>query len=151
MTQVLLLLSAGALGIYAGAMLTEGFVLVPYWQSLPSAEFFAWYEANDARLVGFFGPVTELAALLALGSAFAAFVTRHRGRWLALGAAALTIVCVSMFFVYFADANARFSAASIPPESLAAELARWAAWHHTRTVLVVVAFVLALIPLRLRA
>lgn len=145
---LLLLLSAGALGVYAGAMLTEGFVLVPHWQALPPADFFAWYQANDARLFEFFGRVTELAALLALGSVLAAFVTRHPGRWPALVAATLMMVCVAMFFVYFADANDRFSAASIPPASLPAELERWAAWHRTRMVLAVVALVAALVPLR---
>lgn len=148
--DLLLLLSAGALGVYAGAMLTEGFVLVPHWQSLPPADFFAWYRANDARLFAFFGRVTELAALLTMGAALAAVIVRHPGRWPALVAAVLMIVCVSMFFVYFADANARFSAASIPPASLPAELERWAAWHRTRMVLAAVALVAALIPLRRR-
>jgi hypothetical protein len=147
---LLLLLSAGALGVYAGAMLTEGFVLVPHWQSLPPADFYAWYAANDARLVGFFGAVTEMAALLALGAALAAFITRHPGRWSALVAALSILVCVAMFFVYFADANARFSAASIPADALPAELERWASWHRTRMALTVVALLAALIPLRRR-
>jgi len=33
------LLSVGSMGIFAGAMLTEGLVLVPYWLSLKPAEF----------------------------------------------------------------------------------------------------------------
>ncbi len=147
---LLLLLSAGAIGVYAGTMLTEGSVLVPHWQSLAPAAFFDWYAANDERLVGFFGPVTTLAALLALGAALAAFITRHPARWSALAAAVLMLGTVSMFFVYFAEANARFSAASIPAESLPDELARWAAWHRTRTVMAVVALVAALIPLHRR-
>ncbi len=129
-------------------MLTEGFVLVPHWQSLPPAEFYAWYAANDARLLSFFGTVTEMAALPALGAALAAFITRHPGRWSALVAALSMIVCVAMFFVYFADANARFSAASIPGDALPAELERWASWHRSRMVLAVVALLAALIPLR---
>jgi hypothetical protein len=147
---VLLLLSAGTLGIYAGAMLTEGFVLVPHWQSLPPAEFHAWYAANDARLYGFFGTVTEIAALLAIGAVLAAFITRHPGRWSALVAAASVSVCVATFFVYFADANARFLAASIPGESLSAELQRWASWHRMRMVMAVVALIAALLSLRPR-
>ena len=33
-------------------MLTDGFVLVTYWQSLKTDAFYAWYGANDRRLVG---------------------------------------------------------------------------------------------------
>lgn len=147
---LLLFLSAGAVGVYAGTMLTEGFVLVPHWQSLAPADFYAWYAANDARLLGFFGTATEAAGLLALGAAIVAFIVRHPGRWSALVAALCMIACVATFFVYFADANARFSAASIPAESLPGELQRWAAWHQARMVLAVVAVVAALIPLRHR-
>lgn len=148
LSAVLLLLSAGAIGVYTGAMLTEGSVLVPHWQSLAPAAFYDWYGANDERLLGFFGPLTTAAALLALGAALAAFITRHPGRWAALAAAVLMLGTVSMFFLYFAEANAQFSAAGFPAESLPDELARWAAWHRTRTVMAVVALAAALIPLR---
>jgi hypothetical protein len=49
-SEVARFLSAASLGIFAGAMLTEGLVLVPYWRSLTPAEFFGWYGANDQRL-----------------------------------------------------------------------------------------------------
>lgn len=146
--NVLLLLSAAALGLYAGAMLTEGFILVPYWQSLPPPAFFVWYAANDQRLFGFFGAVTTLAVLLASGAALAAFVTRHPGRRPASVAAGLMLLTLAMFFVYFADANTRFAAGGIPAESLAGELERWASWHRTRMVVALVALAAALVPLR---
>src|SRR2546422_6436413 len=65
------LLSAASIGIYAGAMLTEGFVLVPYWRSASAPEFFSWYAANTTRLQGFFGPVTWAAGLFAIATAVA--------------------------------------------------------------------------------
>jgi len=39
-SDVLLTVSAAALAIFFGAMLTEGFVLVPFWRSLTPNEFF---------------------------------------------------------------------------------------------------------------
>ena len=60
MTQLghlLRVLAVASLGLFVGAMVTEGFVLVPYWRSLPADEFLAWYAANDRRLVAFFGPL----------------------------------------------------------------------------------------------
>lgn len=145
--DVLRRLSAASMGLFAGAMLTEGLVLVPYWRSLPSEEFFRWYAANDQRLLGFFGPLTWAAALPALAAAFASLWEGHPGRWASLAAAALSLVIVSTFFLYFKQANAGFTAATIRPEDLPAELARWSAWHWRRTWLSIAALAAAMLSL----
>lgn len=142
------LLAAAAIGLFTGAMLTEGCVLVPYWQSLSPGDFFAWYAANDRRLLGFFGLLTAAAALLALAAAAVAVWTRDPGRWPALVAAGLMVVAVLMFPAYFQQANARFAAAITPPPDLPAELARWATWHWVRVSLAGGALVAALLALR---
>jgi len=145
LTEMLLLLSLGAVGVYAGAMLMEGAVLVPYWRSLPPAAFFAWYAANDRRLLSFFGPVTALAAALVAVAALSAFAAGHAGRWPALAALLLMALAVAMFPIYFQGANARFAAAQIPPSGLAVELERWSAWHARRTALALAALAAALL------
>lgn len=142
--DVLQLVSIASLGVYAGAMLTEGGVLVPHWRSLPAADFFAWYRANDRRLLRFFGGITALAALCALATAIAAFAVGAPDRGSASIVAIAVLATVALFPLYFAKANARFSAASIAPADLPAELSRWATWHHVRTVLSVAAFAAAL-------
>ena len=143
LSQMVLLVSVGAVGVFAGAMLTEGAVLVPYWRSLSAEAFFAWYAANDRRLLGFFGPVTAIAALAAALAALVAVAVGHPGRWPALAALALMAVAVAMFPLYFQGANARFSAADIAAADLPAALARWDAWHRRRTVIALAALVAA--------
>ena len=143
------LLSVVALGLFVGTMLTEGCVLVPYWRSLPPSDFFAWYTVNDRRrLLGFFGPLTAAAALLALAAAAVAVWTRDPGRWPALVAASLMVIAVLTFPAFFQQANARFAAAITPPAGLPAELARWATWHGVRTAIAGGALVAALLALR---
>ena len=145
--DALQLLSAAGLGLYAGAMLTEAGVLVPFWRSLAPADFFAWYAANDRRLVRFFGPLTVASALLALAAAGVSLWTGHPGRWPAALAAALSLATLSMLFLYFLRANARFAAAAVDPRQFPAELARWAAWHSARTALSVAALAAGLLAL----
>jgi hypothetical protein len=145
--HVLQLLSVAALGVFAGAMLTEGLVLVPFWRSLAAAEFFAWYAANDRRLLGFFGPLTAVTAVLALAAALVALWTGDPGRWLALLAALLAIVAVSTFFLYFQRANASFAAATLAADDVPAELRRWAAWHWLRSGLSLAALTAALLSM----
>jgi len=127
------ILSAASIGIYAGTMLTEGFVLVPYWRSLSPPEFFPWYAANSARLHGFFGAVTWVAGLLAIAAAVAMLWTGRPGRWTALLAALLMVVAVSSFFVYFERANTSFFNRTVSAGDLPEELTRWASWHWART------------------
>lgn len=140
--------SALSLGLFAGAMLTEGLVLVPYWRSLPAAQFFSWYGAEGPRLLGFFGPLTWLAGLTALASALVALWTRAPGRGASTLAAGLMLAAVATFFLYFERANASFSTGSLDPAALSRELARWAHWHHARTGLGAGALIAALVALR---
>lgn len=142
------LFSVACLGVFAGAMLTEGFVLVPYWRSLAPADFFAWYAANDARLLAFFSPVTSITAVVVMATAVVSLRTGHPARLATVIACASILAAVAMFFVYFESANASFSAASVAPADLPAELSRWAAWHSVRTVLSLVALVCAMWTLR---
>lgn len=141
-------LSAASLGIFAGAMLTEGGVLVPFWRALTPEEFLRWYAANAARLLAFFSPVTSASVVLALLAAAGSLWEGHPGRWLACLAAVLMVVAVASFFVYFEQANASFAAGTIPVDAVPAELARWAAWHHARTVISLLAFAAALLAIR---
>lgn len=141
-------LTAAALGIFAGAMLTEAGVLVPFWRSLAPADFLRWYAANAERLLAYFSPVTSVSAVLALLAAGASLWEGHSGRWWSLAAATLVLVIVASFFVYFEQANASFAAATIPVDAVAVELGRWSAWHNARTALSVVALAAALLALR---
>ncbi len=132
--NVSLHLSAALLGVFAGAMLTEAMVLVPYWRSLAPTEFFAWYAANDRRLLRYFGQLTTATALIVIAAAIAALATSHPAAISAMTAAALMLAVVASFPLYFKRANESFAAASIDAAAVSAALARWSAWHWVRTV-----------------
>ena len=142
---VLVRLAVAALGVFAGANLVEGFILVPYWRSLTPERFFAWYAANDRRLLGFFGPLTAIVALVVMLATAASWWAAQSGAGWMVVAAATMLVAVMMFPLYFQAANARFAAASIAPNDLAGALAAWDAWHRVRTVLAVAALAASLL------
>ncbi len=146
--EVIRLGSVAALALFAGAMLTEGCILVPFWRSLSPAEFFAWYAANDERLFGFFAPLTVAAALIAIATAVLSFWRSEAGRWPTGLAAVILVAVVAMFPLYFQRVNVSFAAGSIAAQDLPAELALWARWHWLRTGLSFVALGAALIAAR---
>lgn len=115
------------LGLYAGGMLTEACVLVPFWRSLQHEDFLRWYAANSRLLDGFYTPLTAIPGVLAL--------TR-----LPSPAALLILTCVAMFPLYFARVNGRFRAGTATPS----DLANWSRLHALRTVLCCAALAQAL-------
>lgn len=150
LTEILRHSSLASLGLFAGAMLTEGLVLVPSWRAMPPADFFAWYATNEPLLLRLFTPLTACTALLALAAAVASLATGHAGRWFACAAAGIMLVTVGMFYAFFQQANAQFSSATAAPNELATLLSRWAAWHHWRTALSLVAMAVATLGFRIR-
>jgi hypothetical protein len=142
MLEILGALAAISLGIFAGAQLAEACVLVPFWRRLSATEFFSLHHAMGPILFRFFAPVTAVAVLLALASAF--FTPDNL--WSVSGAA-LSLMALVMFFAYFKSANAAFAERSITDEELHGELARWAKWHLVRTTIVIGAFTSSIIAL----
>lgn len=133
------------LGLSAGALLTEGAVLVPWWRSQEPAEFLAWYPKHESLLLRFFGPLEVLAFVAA---ALAAVATRSGAGatpvWL-MGASVLALGVLAAFPLYFKTANASFARGTIAPADLASELGRWARWHWARTIVATAAFACAAI------
>jgi hypothetical protein len=129
-----MLIAVASLGIFVGAMLTEGFVLVPYWRTIPADAFYVWYAVNAKRLVGFFSPLTWFAGLTTLAAAGLSLWSAHPGRWYVLASAVCMLVVVAMFFVYFEQANASFSLGKMSATELGLALDRWASWHWARCV-----------------
>lgn len=141
-------LAAASLALFVGALLTEAMILVPMWRTLKPQEFFTLYAAHAHHLYTFFTPLTASATLLSIISAITAVVTHRPLNSASVIAAALTVVILSTYFLYFHRANTSFAEASIPPEALPAELARWASWHWFRTIIGLVALSAALLALR---
>ncbi|NOT64185.1 MAG: DUF1772 domain-containing protein [Acidobacteria bacterium] len=147
--DVLQLLSAVTIGLLAGALLTEGCLLVPYWRSLPADKFHALYRELHPHLYRYFTPITVAPLLLSLAAVIVSMLLTDAGRWPLVIAFGLCLCAAATHSLYFKKANTQFAAAALAPDALAAELKRWAIWHWLRTGLAVVAFGAALVSLTL--
>jgi hypothetical protein len=136
MIDVLGLLSTFVLGLFAGSLLLEGLVLVPFWRGLAPDTFFQMHHDFGGRLFAYFAPLTTLAALLPVSFAFL-----RRGDDLFANVAALASVGVVLFFpLYFQKANGEFASRTISDDELPKRLKAWAMFHSVRTVIAVLAF-----------
>lgn len=148
--RVLLVISTGTLGLLVGALLIEGFVLVPYWRSLPADAFFGMRNDFGPRLYRFFAPLTAVATSLTIVAALIAtfwFPLTAPGRWPIGVTGILSLVLVGVYGLYFKSANAAFAAGRLSPAELSGELERWARWHWIRVAAGMVALVTSLMGL----
>ena len=139
MIELLYIVTALAVGLLAGALLTEGCILVPYWRKMTPDDFFRLHGSIGPNLFHYFAPLTTVAVLLSviLG---ASDIVANSANSAIRASTLLCVMALAVFFLYFKKANQKFADHAIPDSALAIELRRWAAWHWFRTALVVAAF-----------
>ncbi|MEO9635134.1 MAG: DUF1772 domain-containing protein [Roseobacter sp.] len=139
MFELVHILSTFSIGLFAGALLTEGCILVPYWRRMDASDFFRLHGNMGFDLFRYFAPLTVLAVTMSILSAGISLASDAPVIW-PLVAAGLCVVVLSIFFLYFKKTNDKFAKHIIQDSQLPAELSRWAMWHWFRTVLVMIAF-----------
>ncbi|WP_422359670.1 hypothetical protein [Reichenbachiella sp.] len=121
--------------IFVGSQITEGVLLVPYWQSMSSGEFYNYYQTFGPAINRFYTVLTIMALLIPIGYAIHFFKTRAQGLNFALISTVLAIMFVSSFYIYFKSTNQAFFQSAFSEVELKNELVIWANWHWGRVVL----------------
>lgn len=133
------------LGLFAGSLLTEALLLVPYFRSLSFEEFNRLHREFGPRLFRYYAPLTISATLVPLVTAAATILDYPRTNFFAWLAAALVLVIVATYVFYFRAANLAFAERRFDEPGLAKELSRWAGVHTFRTALALCAFIAAVL------
>jgi len=128
--EILHVLATLMIGLYAGSLLTEAAILVPYWRQMDPAEFFKLHGTLGPKLFKYFAPLTSLTVGISVIAAI------YGNPW-KITAAGLCCTALVIFFLYFKKANASFAAHSLKEKDLAAELNRWSNWHWLRTWIII--------------
>ena len=147
MIELLYALTAGILGIFAGAQVAEGVLFVPYWRSMEPADFYKDHKNFGPIIYKFFAPLTIAATLIPIGTTIYALLVDAPGKMAALLTGFFTILFFATYFLYFKRVNQNFADASLSEEELPLELIKWGKWHWARIYLELAALVCALIAL----
>lgn len=121
--------------IFLGSQITEGVLLVPYWQSLSSAEFYSYYQEFGPSINQFYTVLTIVALLIPIALSVFYYRTHSPSLRLALASVLFAILFVSCFYIYFKGVNAQFYQSAFNEMDLKNELVTWAQWHWGRVVL----------------
>lgn len=145
--EILYLLSSGILGIFLGAQICEGALLVPHWKSLSAEDFFEMHKTYGKKIYQFFAPLTIVATIIPISTAIFSFANELNGYIFSALMGLFTLLFFSTYFLFFKQANKRFADASIASKDLPKELDKWANWHWCRVVFEFIAFVFSLLGL----
>lgn len=141
MIEALTVLTTLVLGVFAGSLLTEALLLVPFFRSLSFEEFNRLHREFGPRLYRYYAPLTISATFVPLAAAAATLLDYPRINLFAWLAAALVLMILATYVFYFRAANLAFAEGHLDAQALAKELARWAAVHTFRTALAIGAFI----------
>lgn len=139
MIEILHPVATVVLGLLAGALLTEGAILVPYWRRMEPDDFLRLHGTMGPSLFRYFAPLT-IAGVMLPASSGAISVAVEEMSFGRIAAAILCLCALAIYFAYFKRVNAKFAEHTISAAELPAELRRWALWHSVRTVIVLAAF-----------
>jgi hypothetical protein len=145
MIETLTVLTTLVLGLFAGSLLTEALLLVPYFRSLRFEEFNRSHREFGPRLFRYYAPLTIAATLAPLASAAVTLLDYPRTNVFAWLAAALVLVILATYIFYFRASNRAFSERRLDERGLSKELARWAGVHTFRTAIALCAFIAAVL------
>jgi Domain of unknown function (DUF1772) len=148
MIEALMIVSASVLGLFAGSLLTEALLLVPFFRSLHVDEFYRLHDDFGPRLYRYYAPLTISATVLPLAAAAGITLVDPAKSSLAWLAAALSLAIMSTYFFYFRRANQSFAEKRLSEAELGLELTRWSGVHNFRTALAMGAFVVSIIAAR---
>jgi len=121
--------------IFIGSQITEGAVLVPYWQSLSAKDFYSYYNQHGPSLGKFYTILTICAAIIPIATAIYCKSVNSIGFKSAVISSVLAIIFILSFYVYFKGTNALFYQAALSEVDLKRELVHWSYWHWGRIII----------------
>ena len=144
MIELITIANVAVLGVFAGSMLTEAFLLVPFFQSLNAKDFYILHHDFGPRLYRYYAPITVTATLVPMLTAGAVTVTDAGHSWLFWLTVIISLTILSTYFFYFRKANLAFAEKRVSLADLELELTRWSHVHKFRTTLALVSFLVSI-------
>jgi len=125
MNRTLTFVSIAVFSVFLGSQITEGFLLVPFWKTLSSTEFYAYY-AEFGPLIGrFYTCLTIIAVLIPFGLSFYCYYYKPHALKYAIVSTLFAVLVIAVFYGYFKDTNQQFFEAVFDTHQLQSVLDDW--------------------------
>lgn len=134
MNQILGFFLIAFFAVFLGSQITEGFLLVPYWKTLPASDFYNYYIRFGPIISRFYTILTLFAVLIPLSTSIYCFFRRPDVLKYSLISTFWALVFIASFYMYFKETNQKFYDAAFNVEQLKSELITWSYWHWSRVI-----------------
>lgn len=121
--------------IFVGSQITEALLLVPYWKSLSTSDFYSYYQTFGPAIGRFYTVLTVAAAIIPIALSLIYFRNKDASLPYAIISAIFAVLFVSCFYIYFKGTNELFYQSAFTEAELKAELITWGLWHWGRVFL----------------
>ncbi len=136
--------------IFFGSQITEGILIVPYWQSLPTSDFYSYYAEFGPAIGHFYTILTIIALLVPMALAVVNFRSKTFHLFFSIASIIFAILFVSCFYVYFKGTNELFYQSAFSAIELKSELIIWSNWHWGRVGLESLSLVFSILAITKR-
>jgi len=133
--------------IFLGSQITEGVLLIPYWQSLSSSEFYSYYEKFGPTIGQFFTILTLIAAFIPIAITLYYLKLKTSSILLPLISVLFAVLFVSCFYIYFKDTNELFYQSAFNENDLKTELITYSRWHWGRVILETISLIFLILAI----
>lgn len=134
MKQIFYFLTISCFSIFIGSQITEGVLLVPYWKTLSSTEFYDYYNEFGPSINSFYTYLTITAIILPLLVCIYCYYIKSPALKFSIISSFFAILVIAVFYLYFKDMNQQFYQAALNANQLKSELDTWGNWHWLRVL-----------------
>ena len=145
--EYLLFFSVAVFSIFIGSQITEGALLLPYWQSLTADNFYAYYNEFGPSIGKFYTVLTIIAALIPVATSIYCKINNDKALKVTFLSSFFALLFVASFYIYFKGTNELFYQAALSDHELKNELVIWGYWHWGRIVIECLSLVFLIIAL----
>ncbi|MRI00036.1 hypothetical protein GH721_05745 [Kriegella sp. EG-1] len=118
--------------IFLGSQITEGVLLVPYWQSLSPTAFYEYYDTFGSVISRYYSFLTIIAVLIPFSLSIYCYYKRSDGLRYSFVSSFFAILIITIFYIYFKETNQLFHARAFDTDQLKTVLNTWEFWHWSR-------------------
>jgi len=147
MNRILFFVSIIIFSIFLGSQITEGFLLVPYWQSLSKTEFYEYYHKFGPLISAFYTTLTIVAVLIPIRISIYCYTNKLPSLKYAATSSFFALLVIALFYLYFKGTNEQFYGATFDANQLKSTLKSWEFMHWLRVLMEVISLVFLIITL----
>ncbi|MEO9890902.1 hypothetical protein [Aurantibacter sp.] len=148
MNRILFFLAIIIFSIFLGSQITEGFLLVPYWQSLSTQEFYKYYSKFGPLIGKFYTILTIIAVLIPISISVFCFLNKRTALKYSIVSSFFALLIIAIFYTYFKGTNQQFYEASFDAYQLKSTLKNWNFMHWLRVLFETISLVFLIITMK---